>query len=418
MKINITKYRWQFVLFCEAFIVGISFCLISFFASQLGIDKSGSWGTRRLLLFIIGISILIAETILASRLIINSNNQKNMEPTAKYFILLQVYILSTVISIEIMLRITTFNPPMRMEESNWFGAVPAEGTKLLWGKEGYAITNYSKFGEIHTPIENSNFDNIIALGDSFTEGWQVPDDQKFTSVTEMILHKSGYFYNIRNFGKSGQSVADYISDIQAFNTLYNPKIYIIQISVNDFIESLDKSRDNHFLVDSGEIINQFPQKEEFSEKFQTSSIIGQITPIIIREGLNRLEITKENNLADDELSEPTLITPKLINQQLDLLLQAANEKTIILIVLPSSPQLCGDNICFLDSTNKILLETILNRKEFILIDPMNEFKSLVFEGYFPRGFFNSASADDGHLNKHGNQIIGKLLADSIINVNK
>jgi hypothetical protein len=65
-----------------------------------------------------------------------------------------------------------------------------------------------------------------------------------------------------------------------------------------------------------------------------------------------------------------------------------------------------------DPTHEQLKEFIERYPEITIVDPLPEFQQLASSGRLPRGFFNSEPGV-GHLNKDGNEIVGRLLAKAV-----
>ena len=140
--------------------------------------------------------------------------------------------------------------------TNFAGDIPAVHAVILWGKEGYALTQYEKWGEIRTPHHDGKKDNdVIILGDSQTEGLQVGDDYKFTSVAETVLRQDGYDVDLHNMGRSGLAMADYVSWIPPYQALYRSKVIVVQLTENDFIESFHMGQFNYFVTADNEKID-------------------------------------------------------------------------------------------------------------------------------------------------------------------
>ena len=59
----------------------------------------------------------------------------------------------------------------------------------------------------------------------------------------------------------------------------------------------------------------------------------------------------------------------------------------------------------------------LQRPRYVATGLLPEFQQLLSTGYLPRGFLNT-SPGVGHLNKYGNEVVGRLLAKAIEQVLK
>ena len=98
---------------------------------------------------------------------------------------------------------------------------------------------------------------------------------------------------------------------------------------------------------------------------------------------------------------------------MDLLLEAVNGVTLILIISPDAPYISGDHVEMNDLKHENLKVFLSNYPQITLVDPLPEFQNLALSGYLPMGFFNSTQPGVGHLNRQGHEILGKLLAQAI-----
>lgn len=79
---------------------------------------------------------------------------------------------------------------------------------------------------------------LVALGDSFTEGFGIPADAAFPAVLERLLRQNGHTVSILNLGVSGDSTGDALQRIRRFFHLQRspqtlPHAGIIEIGAND-----------------------------------------------------------------------------------------------------------------------------------------------------------------------------------------
>lgn len=91
--------------------------------------------------------------------------------------------------------------------------------------EGFASPEYS----IVTP---TNTKRIAFLGNSFTKGFEVDYDKKFTSLIEQKLQEdartnSGYNYEVMNFAQGGTSVAEQLLIYETYVQKYHPDAVVL-----------------------------------------------------------------------------------------------------------------------------------------------------------------------------------------------
>ena len=328
---------------------------------------------------------------------------------------------------ELILRGVIQGPPLRRDVTNWAGDLPAVHAVILWGKEGYAITQYEKWGEIRTPYHDGKKDNdVIVLGDSQTECLQVGDNFKFVSVAETTLRSGGFDLDLHNLGRSGLAMADYISWIPAYQPLYHPKVIVLQLTANDFTEAFHKDMFNNFVLRDDNKI-EMVHTYDFSSGFKQKAREGYYLPSQIEAlGYQRWQFMQGSigsasaDKADlgvagdipDKTVDLEIFNPELADQQMKMLIDASGGVPLVVVLLPTAPYISGNEIQMVDPAHEQLKDFMKRYPGITLVDPLPEFQQLASAGYLPRGFFNGAPGS-GHLNINGNAIVGRLLAKTI-----
>jgi len=431
------KYQfWSLIFRLELFLFGAYF-----FKSAIFDFKGTNWETGRILTLAAGISLLIIAVVISILKMINLLGTVNkLEMFSRYLAQLSLWCFLSLLVIEVTLRAVIYNPPLRRDSANWAGDIPGVHSVMLWGKEGYGITQYEKWGEIRTPYYDKEKNNdVIVLGDSQTECLQVNDSVKFTSVAETIVRQDGYDLDLHNLGRSGLAMADYVSWIPPFISLYRPKVIVVQLTENDFIESFQLGQFNNFVFrDNGEIdlIQTYDISSGFKQKvrrkyyfdsqikelgYQRWYLMGGATGNLLAEIFNPMAKAKplvENAAPESIGSTPAenvsteIFTTQLAEPQMKMLLDVSEGIPLVVVLLPTAPFISGDKIQMVDPTHERLKEFIEHYPEITIVDPLPEFQQLASSGRLPRGFFNSTPGR-GHLNKYGNEIVGRLLAKAV-----
>lgn len=83
-----------------------------------------------------------------------------------------------------------------------------------------------------TPVQSAS-KTIIALGDSLTLGYGLPDEESYPSQLTARLGKDGYDYSVQNAGISGDTTAGLLSRIDWTLEGANPALIILAIGSND-----------------------------------------------------------------------------------------------------------------------------------------------------------------------------------------
>jgi len=423
------KYRfWLLVFRLGLFLIG------AYYFKSAIIDVKGSgWGMERILMLATGLGLLcISIFISIPKIITHFGVREKLEMFSRYLVQASVWCFLSLFIIELTLRVVIYNPPLHMDITNWAGDIPAVHTLMLWGKEGYGITQYEKWGEIRTPFHDNKKDNdVIVLGDSQTECLQVDDSLKFTSVAETNLRKDGVDADLHNLGRSGLAMADYISWIPPYRSIYHPKVIVVQLTLPDFIESFHKDQFNYFVLRDDKTID-LVHTFDFSSGF-TQKVRGDyyLSPQIENLGYQRwyamqdkiknvpaenINSTKTGNSQGENTSLEVFV-PELAAQQMKMLLDVSEGTPLVVVLLPAAPDISAGKIQMADPAHEQLKEFIKGYPGITVVEPLPEFQKLASTGHLPRGFFNGTPGS-GHLNKYGNEIVGQLLAKSIEQVFK
>ncbi len=406
-------------------------------------SQEGNWQTKQILTLVAGGVLVVLGIYIGIKRMQNAATPEKIETTSRYFVQALAWCLLSLLVVELLLRGMVYSPPLRRDVTNWAGDIPGVHTFILWGKEGYGLTWYDKWGALQTPYhDNKKDNNVIVLGDSQTECLQVPDSQKFTSVAETLLHRDGYNADLHNLGRSGLALADYVSWIPPYRDIYRPRAIVVQLTTSDFIESFQEGQFNYFVIEDNhelDLIQAYDLSAGFIQKARSKYRFGfQIEELgyqrwyLMRDSSGRNQnfpadgnpSTETVNLqrlptvpGEDQNADAGAFDLALADQQMKLLLEASEGVPLIVVLLPSAPYISGNEIEMDDPAHERLVEFMKRYPEVTLVDPLPEFQNLAMAGRLPRGFFNS-SPGVGHLNEDGNQIVGQLLADAIARVLK
>ena len=125
----------------------------------------------------------------------------------------------------------------------------------IYGIEGYGIIYYLPNLEIATPY--SGGENIVTLGDSYTQARHSLFWKNFSSVAETELRSSGHPMDVRNFGYMASALPYYIGIGESLLETYQPRVVVIQIAMHDLTSEriFDPSAPFYFKIDgSGQIV--------------------------------------------------------------------------------------------------------------------------------------------------------------------
>lgn len=290
---------------------------------------------------------------------------------------------------EITVRLFALSTDRRFVVDPVLGRVVAAGSVVRWGSEGWGTTHFTANGEIATP--HSGGPNVVVLGDSHTEAFQVDDDRKFVSLAERQLWQRGRRLDLRNFGRSGGSMADFVWLTRRLRERLRPAAFVIQLEEYDFDHrAFDSSRPNFFAWRPGGRI----------ELDHAAVLAGSKPPGIAMLGY------AEHRL-QQIFSKPAGAPVHggaggSVTLQAELLREAAGSVPVILLLLPYSPY----------ASNSETFATLRHVLPWPYVDPSTEFLASRERGRDPRTFFNEVPAG-AHLNRDGHAIVAALLAAEI-----
>jgi hypothetical protein len=329
----------------------------------------------------------------------------------KYFFSAFGWIILSLFLIELIVRIFYGFPGLRNINSPDWGRVAASHSVVVIANEGFGITHYVADGEIATPYQGG--ENIVVLGDSYTEALQVMDNQKYPSIAEESLRQKGYFVDIRNLGFGGRSIADYVYLAPLIISNYDPAIVVFQVNRGDIAEAFKTEQSNYFIL-----MNDQPLSIVHSAHFYGDPWLAWGRDLLnfssaIVNGYSRYHTVISSRNARIDTTTVSPADPIDITLAVLQALKTAYEgRKLIIIFIPYSPSIIGDSLILEDETTQKMVEIANTIEGWVLINPANEFISLLQNNEIPRGF-NNTSPGSGHLNRAGHQIIGSMLASQI-----
>ncbi len=102
-----------------------------------------------------------------------------------------------------------------------------------------ATTNSLGFRDREFAEKKTARTRIIALGDSFTYGWGVADNQSWPKLLEQHLRSGGVDVEIANLGKPGSSPREYADVAERAIPLLHPDVVIVGILQGDDLAQMD-----------------------------------------------------------------------------------------------------------------------------------------------------------------------------------
>jgi lysophospholipase L1-like esterase len=300
----------------------------------------------------------------------------------------------------------------------------AAGTYNFHASEGYGNTFYVAPDEIDTPYKTGT--SVIVIGDSYTEGFQVNDDEKYVSIAEQQLNEHGIEADLHNFGKSGQTIADHIWLIKYVFRQYKPKIVVLQLSINDFILGDGKKTPVNYFIQLSNGSIQFnhkpaairPQYELLGFLNRNFSIFGYGYTRYLKYESTFLDKNSVSQNQKNTLDEnPGLENEETILKKINILKQEIGEAKLVILLTPTFPTIENGEIILNNKQYDELVALFRNTPDLEVIDPSSFFLNSFNRNQCPTGS-NISSPCKGHWNKDGHEIVGRLLADELEKIMK
>ena len=268
------------------------------------------------------------------------------------------------------------------------------------GTEGFAYTKTDERGYVNTfPYKKDTVD-ILLMGSSHTEAFNVNANQNYAYLLNQKLHDSNYNMYAYNIGMSSHNLGRCLNNLGSALTAYRPTKYVViethsaQISVPMMQQMIGDSYTPITTHNSG-IANQL-QKSDFLR-------------------LTYAQISKlfSNNRANSSAA-PTSFDQYEV--YLDQTLQKAagiakaNNCTLVIFYSPTlSVDYTGQLIPPVYSKELALLESTCQKYGIVFINAQSSYEKMYNETYcLPHGFTNTA-VGKGHLNKYGHACIADIL---------
>jgi lysophospholipase L1-like esterase len=170
----------------------------------------------------------------------------------KYVFAITFGIIISVVLTEIGLRITNISYPIWYQSDPLTGQSLRPNTEVFQIREGRALVKINSFGMRDRPRSLLRPDNIklrvALLGDSFTEGPQVPYEVSFPALLEVALNRClGEGVEVLNFGVSGFGQTQELLLLRERVLPFKPDVVILAVTTgNDIADNLlDLKGDNN-----------------------------------------------------------------------------------------------------------------------------------------------------------------------------
>ena len=295
-------------------------------------------------------------------------------------------------------------------------------TTVVWRLEGNGVSHWNADGVRSRTNSSYHGKSILAIGDSFTESYQVNDDEVFTAVLENQLKARGVGLPVLNLGASGAALPQYIAKANHHKARFSPEWTVIQLRDEDLTkEAWAVERFPRFETNSDgkgiHLVLQKQGKEPHSKLYQAYPQLYQHVafPIYLIERfmLFRMMFKKEAPLfkagylhSSSAMEEPGLSAYPLA-QEIELVRDAYEGRLTILYLAPYDPR-----APMIASPMEIELHKSCKQHGINFVTTRSLHDRFKSRSISPFGFPNS-NFNVGHCNREGHQAIADLLVEEI-----
>ncbi len=297
-----------------------------------------------------------------------------------------------------------------------FGAIPRPGNPVHWWREGHGTSHWTEHGIRRESLPGKESRPILAVGDSFTEAFNVDDDDVFTQRLEALLADGGIAVPVLNAGRSGLSPADYVANAQRHRELFAPRWTVLQIRPSDLETEGFEAAETHFSRSAAgvlEVVLVKPQLSRFNPlllPFRSASTL--LNYGIVRGREYRAAMANEPPLfragSAQHRAPPPTREPQPMAEVLELLTRSWDNR-VTLLFLPDfdlrAPQLVS-------SDAERIFAAQCAEHGWSCVNLRDAFPAFAARFESPYGFPNS-EWNQGHMNEAGHAATAELLHDEV-----
>lgn len=313
----------------------------------------------------------------------------------------------------IALALLTFEAAFRLL---LFGSVevdPVTHAPIATGRhrigEGFGESHRDSRGIRLSPHGCSHCPQVLVIGDSYADAFQVNDDEAFTAVAESMLAGSKPV-RLLNAGAAGSSPADYLVQAASYLRRFQPAWVVIALNADDLGPDAFHPDQVHFRQEGDRLTPVVPAPYAYGSVTKTLAAIREHSALI-NYAIARLDIARSGPKAPPWFRagfQPPAVhaepPPKYpVEQELSLLRSAYKERVTFLF-LPLF------NVPIEDA--EVRFERYCAAAHVSCVNLRWSFDEFRRTGTAPYGFPNSRFGG-GHLNAAGHVVVARQLADEL-----
>ena len=297
------------------------------------------------------------------------------------------------------------------------GSVVAPGHTFRSRVEGSGIARYDAGGARRAAsLGLRDGLRILCIGDSFTEAFQVSDDEVYTTLVERALDAGGVPAAVLNIGRSGLSVADYVANAPAYRTASTPAWTVVQVTDRDFYGETWQASKTHFRracqACPVEVVRVPPLPDNGVRRFMRwlrnqSALVGF--------SIHRWQ---ELTSATPQGGQPAPLDPRAltvpatpdvpVKEELRMLAEAYDGRVTLLLLGRFDPLDPGK-----DTRDEEIIKRAARDLGISLACSKDEYEALAEKRLAPYGFSNTL-LNSGHMNAAGHAAAGRVLTRELL----
>lgn len=280
-------------------------------------------------------------------------------------------------------------------------------TVSMRGTEGFAFTETDENGFVNTFPEKKDEINVLIMGSSHAEGFNVNSDENFTYVLNKLFKDNGQDKYAYNIGTSGHNFVRCLKNLDSAIETYKPTEYVfIETSAIDFdAESLEQLNNGTYetLPSNNQGLIYQLQKLDF-----VRLIYAQISNFAKKDNTDTVEKKVETDLTQyRQLVEATVLKVSKTAEKSDC--------KVVIVYCPKidvdydgeiiKKEFTPEQKIFIDACEKYNVE---------YINMFTSYEAMYKEtNNLPQGFSNTA-VGAGHTNKYGHNCIAEEIYNFIV----
>ncbi len=184
--------------------------------------------------------------------------------------------LAGMVMLELALRLFTDAP--KGQFATWFpgrrGLYPENATvEMTWGAIPYVMRINSLGLRGPEPSRDPDAFLIAAVGDSYTDGFFVDDEDTYPVILQEMLRKRGIKADVLNAARAGGSIDKQLAILREVVAPLRPKLVILQFCTNDIAELDGKSREDML---RHKLLPPFRWHREAARVLLTKTALGEL----------------------------------------------------------------------------------------------------------------------------------------------